>query len=331
MAYTAPSTDLRGLYATTAPLISKNIADGISGKIPLLLEIKKAGNFKEVVGGGTEFHEPAIVGESSAVGGYKKGTVLNINEQDGIDKFAYTPSFFYGTVRMDGTELAMNAGDPQAVELLSARIQQMELSAMNGLSAYIHGLETDPNVQFGWLGLQNLVPDSPSATILGTGVDRTVYTEAQNQVVTTAIASATAWNTSNAGRNVMTDLYNKTAFGGERPKFGIMTRTLYNAYSISLQANERFVDAKETANGGYPNLTFMNDCKITFGDDVLAGHFYFLNPKFLKFKILKGKNFKMGKFIEAINGDYEVAKMTLGGQFTTNSPRYHGVYIGGGF
>jgi len=330
MSYEAATSDLRALYAVTRPQISKNIADGISERIPLLEEIKKAGNFKEVVGGGTEFHESAIVGESGAVGGYRKGTVLNVNEQQGIDKFAYTPAFFYGSIFMDGTELAMNAGDAQAVSLLESRIEQAKMSMFNAFDAYLCGLDNN-GTQFGWLGLQDVVPDDVDSTIQGTGVNRVTYTKAQNQAVTTSIASATAWNTSNAGRIAMTSLYNLCSFGNERPTFGLMTRSIFEAHQISLQANERFVEQGKKANAGFPHVTFMVDLKLTFGDNVLAGHFYFLNPKFLKMKVLKSKNFKMGDFIEAYDQDCEAAKITLGGQLTTNSPRYNGVYTGGGF
>lgn len=330
MSYSAPTADLRALYATTKPKLSSSIADGISERIPLLEEIKKSGNFKQNVGGGTEFHESAIVGDSNATGGYKKGTVLNVNEQEGIDKFAFTPAFHYATVYMDGTELAMNAGDARAVSLLSARIEQAKMSKYNNLDAYLCGTDNNGD-QFGWLGLQDIVPDDKTATIQGTGVDRTVYTKAQNAVVTTSIASATAWNTSQAGRAVMTSLYNQCSYGNERPTFCLMTRSIFEAYQLGLQENERFINPGKKANAGYPHVTFMVDMKVTFGDNVLAGHFYMLNPKFLKFKTLSGKNFKMGDFIEAYDQDAEAAKITLGGQLCTNSPRYNGVYTGGGF
>lgn len=330
MAYTAPTSDLRALYATTKAQLSKNIADGISERLPLLEEIKKSGNYKQSVGGGTEFHESAIVGDSSATGGYKKGTVLNVNEQEGIDKFAYTPAFFYASIFMDGTELAMNAGDAAAVSLLQSRIKQAKQSAYNKLDEYILGADNNGD-QFGWLGLKDIVSDDPTATIQGTGVNRVTYAKAQNQVNTTSIASATAWNTSNAGRSVMTSLYNSCSFGNTRPTFCLMTKSIFEAYQLSLQANERFINPGSKANAGYPHVTFMVDMKVTFGDNVAAGHFYMLNPEYLTFKTLANKNWKMGDFIEAYDQDCEAAKITLGGQLCTNSPRYNGVYTGGGF
>lgn len=336
-----PSTDdLRALWATTRDKVSTNIKDGITENIPLLLEIKEAGNLLENVDGGRAFNEPAIVGESAAVGGYRKGSVLNVNEQTGIDDFQYTPAFYYGSVFMDGTELAMNAGEPAAVSLLKARIQQAKDSMGNGLDAYLCGTNqlsgaasaSNAGSQFGWLGLQDLVPDTATQDIPGTGVSKTTYTKARSAVVTTSIATATAWNTSNAGRTAVQSAYNGACFGNEHPKLGLFTRTIWDAFQISLQANERFADSGgRDQKVGYPHLTYMADCRITWGDNVLAGHFYFLNPRFIKCKILKGKNFKMGEFIEAYDQDQEAAKITVGGQLCVSGPRYHAVYTGGGF
>ena len=335
------SNDLRALWATTKEKIGTKIFDGITENIPLLMEIREKGNFVEYEDGGRQFNEPAIVGESGAVGGYRKGSVLDMSEQEGIDDFEYDPAFFYGSIYMSGPELAMNAGEAAAVKLLSARTQQTKDSMANKLDEYLcqtnldaAGAATSANTgtQFGWLGLRDLVPDTATQDIPGTGVDKTKYSKARSAVISTAIASATAWNTSNAGRIVVQDAFNQASFGLNHPTFGLFRRTLWDAFQISLQANERFADSGgKDVKVGYPHIVYMADCRVTWGDNLQAGHFYFLNPKFLKMKILKAKNFKMGDFIEAYNVDQEAAKITLGGQFATGAPRYHSVYTGAAF
>ena len=336
-----PATDdLRALWATTKEAVGTKISDGITENIPLLMEIKEKGNFKEVEGGGRNFNEPAIVGVSNAVGGYRKGSVLDMSEQEGIDDFEYDTAFFYGSIYMSGPEMAMNAGDAKAVDLLASRIEQTKQSMANKFDEYLTqtnqlaGVSSASNqgTQFGWLGLRDLVPDTATQDIPGTGVDKTKYTQARSAVISTAIASATAWNTANAGRAVVQDAFNQASFGLEHPTFGLFRRTLWDAFQISLQANERFNDSGgRGAKVGYPHLTYMADCNITWGDNLQTGHFYFLNPKYLKLKLLKGKNFKMGDFIEAYNVDQEAAKITVGGQFVINAPRYCSVYTGAAF
>jgi hypothetical protein len=337
-----PSTlDLRALWATTKELIKKDLADGITSNIPILTEIKEKGNFKEVVGGGRDFNEPAIVGDSKAVGGFKKGDLLDMSEQEGIDAFEYAPAFFYGSVFMHHTELAMNAGEAQAVSLLEGRIEQTKLSIANVLDSYLVGSNqllgvssaSNTGSQSGWLGLRDLIPDTATQDIPGTGVDKTKYSKARSAVTTTACATAAAWNTANAGRTIVQSVFNSAAFGLTHPTFCLMTRNIWDAFQLSLQANERFTDqvGGKDVKVGYPHVMYMADCRVTWGDNVLAGHFYMLNPKYLYLKLLKAMNFKMGDFIEAYNAPQEAAKIELGGQFCTNAPRYHSVYTGGGF
>lgn len=332
-----PTTDdLRALWATTKEAVAKRISDGITEQIPLLMEIKEAGNFKEVASGGRAFNEPAITGDSAAVGGYVKGSVLNVSEQEGIDDFQYSPAFFYGSVFMDGTELAQNAGDNAAVSLLESRIEQMKASFYNKFDEYTLGqnlVDGAPSAlntgsQEGWLGLRNIVTDLAATNIPGTGVDKAKYLKARNFVESTGAATAAVFIANNVGRTIMQNLYNGTSFGSERPRFCLMSRSIFNAFQITLQANERFIGGNSgDTKVGYPNVLYMADCRVTFGDNV-ANRIYMLNPKYLKLKILAKKNFKMGNFIEAYNADQEVAKMTLGGQLTTNAPRYNGVATG---
>jgi len=324
--------DLKALFATTKERISKKLSPSILDRIPLVQEIRGAGNLKEVVDGGRSFSEPALIDESQAVGAYKGTDVLNVSQQMGIEKFEYSPAFMYGSVFMAGTELAMNAGDQAAVSLLQARLQQMRDSMSNKLDLYLCTAKDDGVTGQGdWLGLQDIMPATDTTDIPGTGVSRTTYENARAKVIDTAIATQAAWNTGDAGRDVMTDLYLNCSYGGEKPTLALMTRTLFKAYNISLQQNERFVGNMSKANGGFPYVTFMVNTKVTWGDNIKSGYFYFINPKHLKLKVLKNKNFKFRDFLPSINQDVEVAISTLGAQLCTGSPRYHGVYTGGGF
>ena len=320
--------DLAALFATTKERISRKLFDGISERIPLIAEIKASGNLKEMVDGGRQFSEPAITEDSAATGAYVGTDVLNVDQQGGIDKYVYTPAFIYGSVFMAGTELAMNAGDQAAVNLLEARIKQMRMSKFNKLDLFLMGLrDSGTTNQKEWIGIQDIISNDNTRTIPGTGIDRSTAAniKTRNQVENTSVASATAWNTNNVGRTKMTNLYLSASFGNERPNLGIMPRTVFSAYNISLQANERFVDIKRSANGGFPHLTFMVDMKVTYGDNVLTGSFYFINTNFFKLKILKNKNFKMSDFLRQYNADVESALCTTGGQLTSGAPRYSGV------
>jgi len=331
---------LRALWAVTKEKIAGNIKSSIVQNNALLSEIKDKGGMLEVEDGGREFNEPAIIGDSAAVGGTRRGAVLNVDEQEGIDAFLYSPAIFYGTTHLYTTDLALNAGEAKAVSLLKSKVEQTKESIHNALDIYLCGSNqlngaasaSDQGSQFGWLGLRDLVPDTATQDIPGTGVSKTTYTKARSRVVTTSIASATAWNTNNAGRQVVQDVYNGASFGMNRPNLMLTTRTIWDAFQISLQANERFADSGgKDAKVGYPHLMYMADCRVAWGDNVASGHLYALNTKFLKFKALKDANFKIGDFIEAYDVFQEVAKTLIMGQFCLSGPKFQSVYTGAGF
>jgi len=330
---------LRALWATTKEKIAANIKSSIVQNNALLSEIKDKGGMLEVEDGGRVFNEPAIIGDSQAVGGFRRGQVISTDEQEGIDAFEYSVARFYGTTHIYTDDLAMNSGDGRAVSLLKSKVEQTKESVNNGLDIYLSNTNqvsgassaSDQGTQFGWLGLKDLVPDVATQDVPGTGVDKTKYAKARSRVVTTAVASATAFNTSNAGRAVFQDLYNGASFGMNRPNLILTSRTIWDAFQLSLQANERFVnEGGKDQKVGYPHLMYMADCRVAWSDNIVQ-RAYALNTKFLKFKVLKEANFKMGEFIEAYNVFEEVAKMLIMGQFEISGPKYNSVWTGAAF
>ena len=329
MAEPVSATSIEALLASTRVKISKHFYNSVPDRIPLLNKIKESGNLMEVLDGGRSFFESAISQDSNAVGPYRSTSTLNVNEQEGIKPFKYYPALQYASVYIDNPTLAMNNGEAAQLSILKGKFEQARSSMFNNLDEMLCGVY---GTAFGgetqdFIGLQDIIADTNTSTIQDTGIDRSLAKNAKlrNQVNSTAIANAAAWNTNDAGRDLMTDLYYACTFGNEKPKLCLMTRTIYKAYSLSLQANERFVGMSSKQGGGYPILVFMNDCEVVFGDNVLDGHFYFINPNYLKFKVLSAMNFKTSEFVPAYNQDGKRALITLSAQLCSGAPKFHGV------
>lgn len=320
------------LLATTKPKISKMFYNSVSDRIPLLKKIKESGNMFEVADGGRAFHEAAISGDSDAVFVYEGYDTLNINEQKGLQAFVYEPAFAGASIVVDNPTLSMNSGSEAVLKILEGRLEQARSSLNNLVDKNLCGAYG--TVVGGraskWIGIQDIIADTNTSTIAGTGIDRSLAenVKLRNQVDTTAIASATAWNTSGAGRLLMNSLYYLASFDQDKPKLCLMTRSIFEAYSYSLQANERFIGIQETAGGGYPTLKFMANCDVVYGDNVRSGHFYFINPDYLKFKVLSKKNFEVSDFLPLANQDAQRSFITLGGQLCSGAPKFHGVATG---
>lgn len=324
--------DLVALHALTAEKISKTLFNSVPDHIPLVQAIKEGGNFKEIVDGGRQFSEPAIINDSQATGAYEGTDNLDVTQQGGIEKFQYTGANIYGSIFLAGEEEADNNGTAGVVDIYKARLEQMMSSKMNKWDSFLMGAKDDATTgQKAWLGLQDIISDTNTTTIPGTGVNRVTNTKAQNVVDTTSVASQTAFNTGQAGRDAWLNVYLQCAFGEKRPTWVITTRTIWAAYNLGLQTNERFNGNMSKANGGFPTVTFMADAKVVWSDNCLAGHSYFINPKFLKLKVLQAKNFKFRGMLPSYNQDVKSDICTTRGQLTTGGPRFNGVWTGGGF
>lgn len=329
------AVSIEQLLATTRVKISRMFANSINDRIPLFNKLNQSGNVKEVLDGGRSFYESAIGSDSLACGPYRAQDVLDVSEQDGITTFKYFPALAYASIFIDNPTLALNAGEAATLDILDGRLEQARSSLMNVMDQIVcgaHGTVYNGKPS-DFIGLQDIVSDTNTSTIPETGVDRSLakYAKLRNQVDTTSIATAAAFNTSAAGRNLMTALYLACSFGTDRPTLCLMTRTVYAAYDASLQANERFLEIKQKAGGGYPKLVFMADCEVAFGDNVLDGHFYFLNTNKMKWKVLAKKNMDISDFVPAYNQDAKRALITIAGQLTTGAPKYSGVATGLGF
>lgn len=327
-----PTDDaLRTLYATTKEKLSGVIKNSIANNIPILDGCRKSGSMLVVENGGRQFCEPAIIGDSQSIQGIRRGQPINVDEQTGIDQFVYTPAELGGSVHIYQRDLAMNGGEAKAVDILKAKITQLMDSLYNFMDVYLVGQNVDAagastaadtGSQVGWLGLKDIVPDVATQDVPGTGVSKTTYTKARSAVNTTSIASEAAFLTAQAGRSKFQAVYNSAAWGAKHPNLMVTSTSIWNAFQLSLQLNEQYVNAggKDQA-VGYPALSWMGDCKVVRGDNI-SNRVYALNTEFVKFKTLSLANFKLGDQIENYKSFERVAKIHLMGQLEISGPRF---------
>jgi hypothetical protein len=80
-----------------------------------------------------------------------------------------------------------------------------------------------------------------------------------------------------------------------KPNLVVMPETLWNVLADILQAQQRFVDSKETANAGFTGLKFEG--KDLFPDDYCPdGYSFALNSKHIGFAVHKQGNFMRSKW-----------------------------------
>lgn len=323
--------NLDAIEASTHAKIEKKFQDSLSTKTPMFIKVKES-DAKDLVDGGKELTYPVILDDGNA-GSYYGDDKINISRPGGLQPLTFSWKQFFSTVRIDGIEEIMNAGEGLGAKLFDGRMQQAELTTGNKFEAMLCGdgtgnLGTD-GVARDWNGLQNLIADDPTTGTIG-GLPRATYSQIRNQRYTTAV---TAFNTALAGRNAMLTLWADCNQGSRSPNFIVTTVAIWVLYNLSLTTNERFVmnniDKKMT-NAGFPNIGFMT-APVTMSANCLASHLYMI--RFAKPKTTGGmflvisnqRNFKMEPFIKPIDQDIRVAKVLTAGQFGTDAPYLNGV------
>lgn len=324
--------NLDAITASTHARIEKKFQDNISKKTPFFIKLTEKGG-KYMVDGGKELTFPVIVDDGIA-GSYYGDDLLNVSRPQGLQPLTFQWRQFYSTVRIDGIEEIMNAGEGLGAKLLEGRMEQGEVTTANKFEQMLF-LDGTGNVggdgtARDWNGLQNLVADDPTTGTIG-GLSRATYAQIRNQRYTTAV---TAFNTSNAGRNAMTTLWMDCTQGNRSPNFIATTVAIWVLYQLSLTTNERFVMEgadKGLTSAGFPNIAFMGNSPVVASTFCPASHLYMLRiapPKSTGglFLILSNqRNFKMDPFIKPIDQDIRVAKVLSAGQLATDAPYLNGV------
>lgn len=317
--------DLTAVNASTRARIEKKWQDNLSVKTPLMMRFKDQGGM-QLIGGGTELSFPVISDDGNA-GSYQGDDVLNISRPGGLKKLTFNWKQFYSTVRIDGLEEIQNSEPEKAADVLDGRFQQSETTTINKFEQMLFGDGTG-NGSKDFLGLQAIVADDPTTGTIG-GQSRATNSNLRNQVNSTAV---TAFNTTQNGRSVMTNLYASCVQGIRKPNFITTTQAIWALYNLSLTANERFIpdSLKGMVNAGFDVVAFMS-APVTMSAYCPASHLYMLRiakPKTdggIFLLIHKDRNFKLGKFIEPADQDFVVAKVLTAGELGADAPYLSGV------
>jgi hypothetical protein len=306
----------------------------------------------EKLDGGKKIITPLEYGKNSAQGYYSGYDVLDTTPSDPITSAEWDWKMAYATISISGEDELKNAGDSQVLSLLKSKMRNAEksLKDMFGNSLFNGDGATAPGTgEITALGgtKANLVsPHAPTSgvdgCIIGTGrtlggIDSGTYDwwDAKSNFFTgqdTAFATwsehLTATNGVSSIVQDMTKMYGKCTIDNDSPDLIVTTQVLMDAYESSLQSNKRFEGSSDLADAGFQTLRFKG-ATVVVDSHVPAGQMYFLNTKYLDFKVHSKRNFAFEDFQKPVNQDSRVAKIFWMGQLTCTNPRMQGVLVGG--
>jgi len=130
------------------------------------------------------------------------------------------------------------------------------------------------------------------------------------------------------GVQAMTHMYGKCSIDNDQPDLIVCSQNVYDAYESSLQGNKRFEGDAELADAGFQSLRFKG-ASVVVDSHCPAGHMYFLNTKYLDFKVHAKRNFALDGFKEMEAYDGLQARIFWMGQLVCSNPAMQGVLVGG--
>lgn len=293
MAGIAESRTWDALLTTTQANYRKQLIDNIFDVFPFLSwmngslgEALRGSSVKRTVSGGESIVEHLLYESNSTVNSYSGAGIIDTTLQEGMTIARFNWKQYAGTVGITGLEKRSNNGEERMINLLQAKMTQLEMSMRDRMSVDSFSDGTG-NGSKNIGGLALLVD---SAGTVG-GLSATTY----NWWASTETASGSF---ATQGINDMRTMFNTISFGNDKPDFIVTTQAIFEFYEKSLQPQERFMSNK-TADAGFMNLTFKN-IPIVFDRDCTALTMYFLNSKYLSLVVHSDADFNQSPFIEPI-------------------------------
>jgi hypothetical protein len=334
MAAVAASGSWDALVSTTLKNYTPKIEDNLFTNVTLLYWLKEAGHI-EKVNGGEQLVEPLLYEANDTVGAYAGYDNILTTPQDGITSAIYDWKQYAVSVAISGLEEAKNRGESAVVSLLKAKIDQAEMSLMDGMNKMFYGTigTQDPNKV--WNGLPSLIEAAAkgSQTLSPGGIASSNLDASGNRWWVNqfkSIASDVSSTTDELGQFKIADLssiYNACSNGRIHPDFILTSQQMWERYESLLQPQLRYQSTK-AADAGFENLLYksapiMWDAPLS--NTGTNSKMYFLNSKFLKLKVHSDVWLKNTPFEKPHGQDARYSQILCYGNLVTNNRRYLGV------
>jgi hypothetical protein len=308
------------LVATTLRNRRKSLADNVTKHNALLARMDSKGQLKEVAQGGRTIFEPLIYGDNSSVqfyDGYDTFTPPTVT-QETIDGSEWNWKQLGGFVAISGREQVMNSGKAQVVDLVEARIKQLQAQLRNTASTSLYSDGTGSSgKEFG--GLRLIVADDPTTAGTVGSINQVSNSFWRNKF---SPSTATTSGTIKARMNAM---WLNTVRGMDKVDLILADDDMFTYYETSLQDQARFTDSK-SADAGFTSLKYK-DADVVFDASCPDKRMYFLNTDSLAFRYAPNRWFEVGDAQKVLNADYSVTPVWVMGNLTCNNRALNGVII----
>lgn len=305
----AGNSNFDALLTTTLANYRDQLTDNIFTARPLTYMLNEKGRIR-MLNGGTKIVEPLVYAANDTIGSYSGYDTISLTPQTGISAAEYEWKQYAGSISISGIEEAKNNGEQEVINLLEAKVMQLEESLREGFNTMFYGDGTG-NSNKNWNGLGNIVEATGSVGGIdpaGSGNSFWASYEENTSAALTLAQMATG--------------YNSVSVGNDHPDVVLTTQTLYEKYEALLQPNLRYTDTK-TADAGFQNLLFKAS-PVMYDVSCTAGVMFFLNTKYLTLVGHSSKWFQQTEFIRPEDLDARYALIMCYGNLTCRNRKKQG-------
>ena len=289
------SPNLSEIITTTLRNRSKSLSDNVSNHNPLLNRMRERGNLTQVTG--RDIVRELEYADNSTVSFYNGYEILDTSPSDVLTAAVFDYKQLAGNVTISGREQIQNSGEQQLINLLEARIGNLERSMENSLASSLFSDGTgSSSKEIG--GLQLVVADAGTGTV--GGINSSTFTFFQNKEAT---ATSSAFSTANI-QSDMNGLYIQLVRGTDAPDLVVAGSTPYTTFLATLQTLQRVADSR-LADLGFTAVKYLNS-DVVYDSNCAATRMYFLNTNYLRLETAAGRDFVPGDAKESINQDATV-------------------------
>lgn len=306
------------LTALTQKKYIPKLIDNFFESNPFLVYLKEK---QKTFPGGHKIVEPLIYGNIDGISSYTMYDILSYDTSIPISAAEFTPKNIVAPIIISKDEELKNAGETQVLNMLQSKIKIVEETLKATVTSQLYSDGTGNNGK----DLTGLAAAVATTGVYG-GINRAEYDWWKAKVVTnnpTTPGTAAALNLNN-----MVRLFLALSDGNDQPDLILCGLATWHEYfkTVENKVTINTTMGKKLADYGFQTLEFMGK-PILADPNCPEGSMFFLNSKYMNWRVHKDANFKATPFH---TDDTRLAKkqeILLTGNLTINNCRKFGKLV----
>lgn len=257
--------------------------------------------------------------DEQVTGFYSRGDTISSDDRESVNAAYFDWKHAYGNATVYRIDTLKNAGRYAEVQLVAQRVSGAQKSITKLLAGSIYDTAGASSERL--TGLRACCNETSTTKYGDIAEDDLVAADGTKPWEGKMTATDESISL-NVIRTMATNAKLRDGANG-KPNLVVMPETLWNVIADILQAQQRFVDSKETANAGFTGLKFEG--KDLFPDDYCpSGYAFALNSTHIGFAVHQRGNFMRTKWkIIPDSPEDKTLKIYFDGNMVVNDRRAH--------